>query len=130
METIYAQALWVMIRNGMEPTKAVSRMGEKMTREGRGALLSRMGRAFRRIAHREIGRTALTLTVSDVAHTDSARISALARVSGTNVDTKHVEVRVDDSIIGGWRFEGNEMLIDASYKKYLLDMYHAITHAT
>ena len=38
-----------------------------------------------------------------------------------------MKVRVDDSLIGGWRLEGRERLIDASYKELLLSIYNRAT---
>ena len=38
------------------------------------------------------------------------------------------DVCVDESLIGGWRLEGGNEVIDRSFKKYLLDIYNgAIT---
>ena len=40
---------------------------------------------------------------------------------------KDVDVALDDSLIGGWRLEGRGNLVDASFKKSLLDMYNRTT---
>ena len=42
-------------------------------------------------------------------------------------DTHEVETKVDTSLIGGWRLEGRENLVDASFKKHLLTVYNRVT---
>jgi F0F1-type ATP synthase delta subunit len=41
----------------------------------------------------------------------------------------HARVIIDDSLIGGWRMVNGNTLIDASYKKQLLDMYRGATRS-
>ncbi len=36
-------------------------------------------------------------------------------------------VQIDSDLIGGWRMESGEHLIDNSYKKHLLTIYNAAT---
>ena len=40
---------------------------------------------------------------------------------------KDVDVKIDESLIGGWRLEGKGMLVDRSFKKSLLEMYNRAT---
>ncbi|HVM73730.1 MAG TPA: F0F1 ATP synthase subunit delta [Candidatus Paceibacterota bacterium] len=125
MEKAYAQALWMVIKKGMKPSGAIRAMHEKLTREGRAALMPRIAWAFDHIARRDANRTALTLTVADEAHAPRAHKEA----SHAGLDLERVENRVDTTLIGGWRLEGQEQLIDASYKRHLLAIYRAATHA-
>jgi len=36
---------------------------------------------------------------------------------------------VDESLIGGWRLEGKETLVDASYKRELLELFNRSVNA-
>jgi F0F1-type ATP synthase delta subunit len=129
MENAYAQALWTVIAKGTKPHDAVRIMHEKLKAEGREALMPRIARAYARLAARESNRTRVTLAVADKAHEHLALKSAAAEIASLGIDEKDVEVRVDPTLIGGWRLEGREALVDSSYKKHLLAIYHAATHA-
>jgi F0F1-type ATP synthase delta subunit len=125
METAYAQALWNTVEKGIDPKKALAALYEKVIREGRGALLPRIARAFARIAQQSDNRTRTTVTIADPAH------EALARreVTHTHGDAKDIRVVIDPTLIGGWRLESGEQLTDASYKKQLLNIYRTVTTA-
>ena len=127
METTYAQALWTAIKRGTESSKAVTQLNTVLVAQGRETLWPKIAFAFKRIAEREIGKSALRLTVADASHEAQARKSALEAISKLNLTTKDVRVHIDDSLIGGWRLEGQEILIDASYKKDLLTIYQTAT---
>ena len=128
MENGYAQALWNIIRGGMEPTKAVHALHEQLKKSGRVSLAPRIARAFERIAARDRAHTAVVLTVADKKHEHTARTQAAAS-SKIDLTEKNVEVSIDPTLIGGWRLDARETLIDGSYKKHLLAIYRAATNA-
>jgi F0F1-type ATP synthase delta subunit len=122
MEGAYAQALYTAIANGTDTKKAVHALSEKLTREGRSALMHRIGKAFVRIAEREGSKKSTTLFVAREkdAHHALEAAAKYARVE------KH-DVHVDATLIGGWRLEAGDTLVDASYKKHLLDIFTNVT---
>ncbi len=131
MEKMYAQALWQLVSNGMDAKDAVHAIHDRLTREGRAILMPRVAHAFARIAEREARKTDYTLSVAreeDLAHAKKETkeyISALTGDLAIELDT--LKTQVDDTLIGGWRLEGNERLVDASYKRQLLDLYNSVT---
>ena len=125
MEKAYALALWRIITKGTKQSDAVLAMHEKLKREGREALWPRIANAFARIAAHDHDRNSVTLSVADAAHRDSAHKEAAA----AGLDVKDAKSHVDPTLIGGWRLEGREHLVDASYKKHLLAMYRAATRS-
>lgn len=129
MEQAYAQALWQMIEGGTEPSKAVHALRESLAAHRREALLPRIARAFERLARRKAGRYEVTLTLAREQDEKKAKHEVKEALSALGVDTHDLKTRVDDTLIGGWRLEGRETLIDASYKKQLLDMYGRIARA-
>ncbi len=130
METAYAQALWKMIDGGMDHAKAVKSLHQILVAKGRSVLMPRIARAFERIAAREIARSGMTLTVAHAKDEQHAKTAAKKALSALHADMpKHLHLKVDDSLIGGWRLEGAGHLIDASYKKQLLSIYGAATKA-
>ena len=133
METAYAQALWRMVTDGKTPHAAVEALRTLLTREGREALLPRIARAFERLAEREMHKTDMILTVAREKDERAAKKEAqemlyrtglLSAGGGSSFGGK---TRVDDTLVGGWRLEGRGMLVDASYKTQLLDMYNRAT---
>lgn len=122
METTYAQALYTAIAQGTEPKKAIHALVERLKRESRIGLLPRIAKAFARVGEREHAKTRTTLYVAREhdAHTSIAAAGRFAAVE------KH-DVRVDETLIGGWRLESGDKLVDASYKKHLLDIFNRVT---
>lgn len=127
MEQAYAQALWKMVEEGVEPKEAVAKLREVLARHGRETLLPRIGRAFARIAARERAKSAVVLSVAREKDARNAKQEAAGVLRELAAGAEDVEIRVDDSLIGGWRLEGRERLVDASYKKSLLSIYNRAT---
>lgn len=122
METSYAHALYQAIAGGTEHKKAVAHLAARLKREGRLALMPRIARAFARIAERESAkkRTRLSVAREKDAHAAHQAASAHATVEKS-------DVRIDETLIGGWRLEAGDTLVDASYKKHLLDIFNKVT---
>jgi F0F1-type ATP synthase delta subunit len=125
MENAYAQALWNIIEGGKMPTEAVHALHVQLRSSGRLALAPRIARAFERIAARDHAKNAVTLTVASKEHEHRARKEAAT----SGIDVADAIVHVDRDLIGGWRLEARETLVDASYKKHLLAIYRAATNA-
>ena len=127
METAYAQALWKMVEGGMTPVKAVRALQETLKTHGREALLPRIGSAFARIAERESKRNDIVLTVAREKDERRAHKETKELLSAMGIETKDLKTQVDDTLIGGWRLEGREQLVDASYKNQLLELFNRAT---
>ncbi len=125
MENAYAQALWRAIQKGMAPTAAVHAMHKRLKEEGREALTPRIAKAFARIAAHDDEKSAVVLAVADLSHKDSA----LREAAAAGLDLKAARTSVDHTLIGGWRLESAESLVDASYKKHLLAIYRGATRS-
>ena len=119
MEAFYAQALWKSVQKGKDPKDAVAALVELLKKETRMELLPRIRLALKRIIAREKNAHPRLY----VAHEKDAK-HALAK-SGVH----HADVHVDKTLIGGWRLETADSLIDTSFKKSLLDIYNKATSA-
>ena len=124
---MYAQALWQLVSNGMDAKQAVHAIHARLTNEGRAILMPRVAHAFSRIAEREARKTDYTLSVAREEDVAQAKKDMKALTSELDIDVDNLKTQVDDTLIGGWRLEGNEQLVDASYKKQLLDLYNSVT---
>ncbi len=115
MEKLYARALMQTIENGLSPSEAMKSLVVILKRQGRLALLPKIGSAFRRLAEarRAASPRLFIARDKDAAHAKKASGSSTA------------EVILDNTLIGGWRLEGGNEVIDRSFKKYLLDIYNS-----
>lgn len=135
MEEGYAQALWKVIQAGTSAQKAVHALTDTLKARGRLALSPRIAKAFGRIAARESAREGLVLTIAQEsdqhhAHAEAKKVFAEIGVVGNDMPAHAgLKTEVDDTLIGGWRLEGRGTLIDASYKKQLLDIFSSVTGA-
>jgi len=94
---------------------------------GRQALMPRIGKAFVRLAAREGGKNDLTLSIAHEKDERKAMREAKEMLAQTDPSKKDITVKLDETLIGGWRLEGSEQLIDASWKKHLLSIYNRAT---
>ncbi len=124
MENAYAAALWKIVQKGTPTEVAVRALYEKLALEGRVALLPRISKAFERLAARNSARSTVTLSVADLSQEGNISIAAAA----TGIDLTHAMIKEDPTLIGGWRIDAPEKLVDASYKKDLLAIYRATTN--
>lgn len=127
MEQAYAQALWQLIENGMEPKKALHALVESLKVRGREALLPRIARSFERLAEREMRKNAVTISVAHEKDANAAKRGAKKILEEAGIEVKDMDMKIDESLIGGWRLEGRGVLVDNSFKNSLLEMYnHAV----
>jgi len=130
MEHAYAEALWKMIQKGMNAKAAVHALHKVLAARGRTALFPRIAHAFARLAQRSASRTGMTLHIAHEGDERNARAAAKNALEEMHLSEYAIDaVVVDKTLVGGWRLEGAEQLVDASYKKQLLTIYHRATHA-
>lgn len=122
MERAYAQALWIKIKAGEKPSHAIQALYRVLTTQGRTALIPKISRAFERIALRDNAQHAMTLTIADSAHERTAK----AHMASMMDSAPSVTTVVDSSVIGGWRLEGDGLLLDNTHKKHLTELYRRI----
>jgi F0F1-type ATP synthase delta subunit len=114
IDQAYARAIWRAVEAGKEPHEAVSIVYDILKRQDRTALMPRILRSFTRLADKELRRTQVRLSVARQGDVKQAMIEA---------GIQEADVCIDESIIGGWRLETSDRLVDASHKKYLLDIF-------
>lgn len=123
MERAYAQALWRTIEGSEKPDLALKRLREVLAKHGREALLPKIAVAFKRLAERASANET-RLLVADEHHAKSA---VKEMVTLLNREDGDVRVCVEPSLIGGWRLEERERVVDASFKNHLLSIYNQVT---
>lgn len=123
----YAHALYTMVEAGLKPKEAVEKLREKLVAEGRENLLPHIARAFVRIAEREMNKQQVVLSVAREKDENKAKREAKDILKELGADASDLSIRIDETLIGGWRLEGREHLHDASFKKQLLSLYNRAT---
>jgi F0F1-type ATP synthase delta subunit len=124
MPEAYAQVLNRLIEKGETPHVAVEKVHESLKTSGRMALFPKIARAFERLMHKKSGKTAVRLYV---ASEDDARHAKHEAEHALGATHEHMHVVADRTLIGGWRVEAGERLVDMSYKKQLLAIFNRAT---
>jgi hypothetical protein len=101
-----------MVEGGADPAQAVVAIAETLRARGRIGLMRSVAAAFARVS---AGQTTPVVRVARAADAEAAK---------KNAGVADADVRIDESLIGGWRLETHERLVDASYKRYLLDIFN------
>ena len=114
MDQVYAKALWQAVEKGKEPYDAVAAMDSALKLHNRAALWPGILRSFQRLADQEKRRSRVKIWVAREKDVKMAMMEA---------GVTDADVCIDDTLIGGWRLETNDTLTDATYKKYLSDMF-------
>lgn len=118
MEKAYAQVLFDLIQKGEKPKDAVHKIHTQLASRGRAALMPAIGRAFERLVQRDAMRNRTVLVVA------RKKDEAQARKASRSEDA---ELKIDESIIGGWILYDKGIMRDESWKSALLSIY---TNAT
>lgn len=126
MREAYALVLWKMLEGGMKPEAAVAHLRENLARHGRSGLLSTIGKAFERLASKKMATDEAQLFV---AHEKDASRAVKEAVSLLNLEDGDMRVCVDATLIGGWRLQEKNRLVDASFKNHLLSIYNRATQS-
>ena len=124
MPEVYAQVLVKMVDKGDAPHAAVHKLHENLAEHGRSALLPKIARAFERFMQQREKRTAVRLFV---AHHNDARHAKNEAEHALGQAHVSLQVHTDTSLVGGWRVEAGEKLVDMSYKKQLLSIFNRAT---
>ncbi|MDB5187521.1 MAG: hypothetical protein JWO50_41 [Candidatus Kaiserbacteria bacterium] len=122
MENAYAQVIWRLVAGGNTAHAAITKVEEHLKQTGRLGLLPRVMHSLARIAQSQASRSSSIVVAKkeDAAH-------AAHEAGNTHAIQDQLQTRVDPSLIGGWRLETPELLIDTSYKKALLEIYRKAT---
>jgi F0F1-type ATP synthase delta subunit len=118
MPEAYAHALARLLQGGEKPKEAVARVHQALQARGRASLWPHIVRAFARVIEKDANKNRSVLYIARMSDEEKAR-----KESGA----KGAQVKVDASLIGGWRLEDKETLTDASWKKHLLSIYQSST---
>lgn len=125
----YSEALYGAIdgKTENESKKIFGRFREVLAARGHGALLRFVPHELEKIAERERSHDEVTLVTADTK-SRSKWAHAYDHYEKEGIIPKGAERRevVDESIIGGYQIRTKDTLIDASYKKPLVELYQRI----
>jgi len=107
--------MWFMLDKGEEPYVIVKKVRATLITRGALALFPHIGHAFERIAERNMRRERSVVSIARKKDEKEARLAA---------DARDAELVIDSSLIGGWRYEDKEVLVDNSFKRHLFAIYN------
>ncbi len=128
MENAYAQALWKILSGGTEAKKAVASLRDTLVLHGREALLPRIAKAFARLAQAESQKHSVILSVAREKDARRAEHEIKDALKAMGANASAVTVLVDDTLIGGWKLQSGQHLLDRSFKKQLVTIYQRATN--
>ena len=117
---VYAKAMHTLSAQGVSAAEIVAGATASLKARGMLRLLPQVLSSFKRLAVRASSKGAV-LTVAR-----EADVAAFKGVAAIDAETA---VKVDESIIGGYRLESKGKLIDNSFKTHLLEAYRNATRA-
>lgn len=121
---MYTDALLRMVMNGTTSTQAVKSLFLHLKARGKQGMLrsikSHLTRKGMALAHKEEA----VLEIARVKDVEYAKKEATTYWDNRTISMPIV--RIDESLIGGWRLIGGGTLVDNSFKKHLLEFYKQI----
>jgi F0F1-type ATP synthase delta subunit len=121
LEKVYAQALVELEATGAKAPELTKHLIAHLTKAGRLKLLPKILTELRKIEARH----AKEWSALEVA---SEKEKAHAQKELENMGVHATEVRINPSLIKGWRILQKDTLIDTSAKKSLVNLYTNITN--
>lgn len=107
--------------------EAVHALAKHLERRGMEGAMRHLRGTLEKKTIAEVRRNRAVLEVADRHHAAHAKKEAAEHLAAMGISADAVEVREDDSLVGGWRLMGKSALVDNSFKKQLLSFYKQIT---
>jgi F0F1-type ATP synthase delta subunit len=124
----YAQALWEYMTHKHEDSKSADSYVEAfiglLKRRGHYKLLPIILKEFKKIEASKKTKKIGVLTCATTNEVDTFK--AKLKQYGISHDTPLV-VEIDKNLIGGFTYEGDDVVINGCYRKQLLNLYRKIT---
>ena len=123
----YAQALFEITAhaNAQLRDEHVNSFLKLLKDKGHIILLSQIIKKFEHIVKTEGKKKIATLTVAKISDSISMQKEAITYHDGLKIDSE-IEVYIDEHIIEGFVLKDNDLIIDASYKNMLINMYRKL----
>lgn len=119
MNTLYAKALQRVSEKGVDDTTLISNLMKHLREKGREKLLPGILRELKILKEQEKYKKG----VLEVAR-ESEKKSAQEAVEKAGITTD--DIRINPSLIRGWRARSGSTLVDRSAKRSLIDLYERI----
>lgn len=125
LEEAYATAIYHAHMKGIDETKLLSRLIALLKKRGHLKLLPKICRHLKGLQVKDLRRNTAAVRVAKEAHT--SRYKKEIDNACKKLGITETAVVIDDTLIGGYVVEGNNTLIDASYKDILLQLYKKVS---
>ncbi|MEK7452846.1 MAG: F0F1 ATP synthase subunit delta [Patescibacteria group bacterium] len=121
----YTQALYKLAKDRYEKDQIsfFSNFLEILKRNGHYKLLPKILKNYERIVREDKVKIGIELVISDVKFEDQYKKEIKNYKEYFNIK-QSVNVVIDPSIIGGFMIKTKGIVVDASYKRWLIGLYH------
>ena len=119
MNRLYAKALWKVKEKGVDDTTLVSNLMKHLRERGREKLLPGILRELKVLKEQEKYQKG----VVEVAR-ESEKTSAKEAAKSAGIITD--DIRINPSLIRGWRARSGSTLVDRLAKRSIIDLYERI----
>ncbi len=117
----YARAILELNKKGDKPDSIIEGLLKSLQKRGSLILLPQILNAYKRLIYREDYKKAI-MTVARESDKEEF-------LKSLNIDTKDLNIKTDERLIGGYRLEQKGKLLDNSFKAKLLQAYRNATKA-
>ncbi len=125
MKNAYVTALTQSILAGTDIETALTRLRARLERQGHLRLYGQILKASARVLEAKLKETVPQVVVAKTGAVNRETLmSAITRLSA---DQSTYEEQVDETIVGGFIVRFKDQVLDASYKRRLLDLYRQVT---
>lgn len=124
----YVTALVDLLLSGVDFDTALKNTKDLLDSKGHGRLWPAILQGVVTELEKRVCRNMPQIKVSSKKDQESEKINTSLKDLGVDREKTH-EIDHDSFLIGGYILHSNDNIIDASYKKVLLDLYHDVTKA-
>lgn len=123
----YAQALRDLVRDTdvSKHAEISDTFVKVLKKKGHISLLPTILKEFEKYRMRDLDTKRVILTVAKNSDAEKYKDEALNHVASLEKGD-HIGVKVDKRLIGGFKLESGDMVVDGSYKRRLLNLYREI----
>jgi F0F1-type ATP synthase delta subunit len=120
----YSKAVIALIQEGMEPDSAFTKLKAMLTLRNHSRLYPKILKELTTLSMKVISKDHATITVARKPDVEILKQKIEVAMAALNAKTR--DIRVDDTIIGGFILDAHEKRINQSHKKALLNLYRSL----
>ncbi len=119
MHKKYAKALFELLKSSENTDELISRFFDYLKQKGKIKLLPRITFELERLIEKEKKTSAKLIIASE-------KFKKQAEKTAEMLGLDSYEIKLDESLVGGYQVKSKDFIWDASFKAYLLQLYNKL----